>query len=164
MRLPLLSAPPAATPIDLVLAWGYVALRVVHSFVQATSNVILVRFTVFAVSTVVLLALTIRMALVIVEALTHPPPTHALPDVSAERFGSGTHPLFAYPRSVRSRDSVGCLVRNRGSDFTMLWSSGSRLRSVRVVAACPRWRDQKATLWTCNLKRFPMFPNLRTPY
>ena len=45
------------------LAWGYVALRVVHSLWQATTNVIMVRFGLFAVSSLVLFALAIRAAL-----------------------------------------------------------------------------------------------------
>lgn len=44
------------------LAWAYVAVRVVHSLVQASSNVIMVRFGVFATSSVVLLALTVKAA------------------------------------------------------------------------------------------------------
>ena len=47
------------------LAWAYVALRVVHSLVQALANVILLRFAVFNVSSVVLLTLAIRAALVV---------------------------------------------------------------------------------------------------
>jgi hypothetical protein len=43
--------------IDLWLAWIYVALRVVHSLVQALGNVILRRFAVFFVSSLVLLVL-----------------------------------------------------------------------------------------------------------
>jgi hypothetical protein len=45
------------------LAWAYVAARIVHSLVQATANVIPVRFTVFAVGSLVLLALLVRTAL-----------------------------------------------------------------------------------------------------
>ena len=45
------------------LAWAYVALRVVHSFVQATRNVIPVRFAVFSLGSLVLLALLVRTAL-----------------------------------------------------------------------------------------------------
>ena len=45
------------------LAWGYVALRVVHSLVQATFNKIEVRFSIFALGSLVLFALTIRAAL-----------------------------------------------------------------------------------------------------
>ena len=51
--------------LNVSLAWLYVGLRVVHSLVQATVNVILLRFGVFAISTLVLLALTISAALVV---------------------------------------------------------------------------------------------------
>lgn len=46
------------------LAWGYVALRVVHSLVQATANVIPLRFAVFSLSSLVLLALLVRTILI----------------------------------------------------------------------------------------------------
>jgi hypothetical protein len=46
--------------INIALAWAYVALRVAHSLVQATANVVLVRFTIFAVSTLALAALAGR--------------------------------------------------------------------------------------------------------
>jgi len=48
--------------LNLGLAWGYVGLRVVHSLVQATSNVIMVRFMVFMLGSLVLVALAIRAA------------------------------------------------------------------------------------------------------
>jgi len=48
--------------VNLGLAWAYVGLRVVHSLWQALVNVILVRFTLFVASSLVLLALTIRVA------------------------------------------------------------------------------------------------------
>ena len=44
------------------LAWGYVGLRVVHSLVQSISNPIMVRFQIFALSSVALLGLTARAA------------------------------------------------------------------------------------------------------
>ena len=50
---------------NMALAWGYVALRVVHSWVQATVNVILVRFAIFIAATVVLLVLSLRAAWVV---------------------------------------------------------------------------------------------------
>jgi hypothetical protein len=50
----------AVDGISVVLAWGYVALRVVHSLVQATRNVIMVRFYVFATASLVLLLLLLR--------------------------------------------------------------------------------------------------------
>lgn len=48
---------------NIMIAWGYVGARVVHSLVQATANIVLVRFTVFAVSSLCLIALTVRMGL-----------------------------------------------------------------------------------------------------
>ena len=47
------------------LAWAYVAVRVVHSLVQALTNVILVRFAVFMAGSLVLLALAIRAAIAV---------------------------------------------------------------------------------------------------
>ncbi|MGH6967436.1 MAG: MAPEG family protein [Phenylobacterium sp.] len=49
--------------MNLWLAWAYVLLRVIHSLVQATANVILLRFAIFMVSSVVLLILAIRAAM-----------------------------------------------------------------------------------------------------
>ena len=46
--------------INYWLAWGYVGLRIVHSLVQATVNVVLYRFTVFALATFCLLGLTVH--------------------------------------------------------------------------------------------------------
>jgi hypothetical protein len=51
--------------VNLALAWLYVGLRVVHSLIQATTNVITVRFSVFMIASVVLLTLTVRAALVV---------------------------------------------------------------------------------------------------
>jgi hypothetical protein len=52
----------AADSVNVGLAWGYVGLRVVHSLVQATRNVIPLRFAVFAIGSAVLLALLARVA------------------------------------------------------------------------------------------------------
>jgi len=49
-------------PINLGLAWTYVALRVVHSLVQALVNVIVLRFAVFMAASVVLVVLALRAA------------------------------------------------------------------------------------------------------
>jgi hypothetical protein len=49
--------------IDVVLAWCYVALRVVHSLWQALVNRIPVRFALFALQTACLLALAVRAAI-----------------------------------------------------------------------------------------------------
>lgn len=45
------------------LAWAYVALRVVHSLVQATWNRVVVRFALFALSSLILIALIVLAAL-----------------------------------------------------------------------------------------------------
>jgi hypothetical protein len=55
----------AADGVNMGLAWTYVGLRVAHSFVQATKNVIMVRFTVFALGSFVLMALFTRTALLL---------------------------------------------------------------------------------------------------
>ena len=55
----------AGDGLNAALAWGYVALRVVHSLVQALSNVILARFGIFRTASVVLLALAVRAALAV---------------------------------------------------------------------------------------------------
>ena len=47
---------------SLALAWAYVASRVVHSLWQAMRNVIVVRFALFSVSSLLLFGLTIRAA------------------------------------------------------------------------------------------------------
>lgn len=51
--------------VNVILAWTYVGLRIVHSIVQATVNIIMLRFAIFMISTIVLLILAIRAALVI---------------------------------------------------------------------------------------------------
>lgn len=52
----------AGDGLNATLAWAYVALRVVHSLVQGTSNIIRYRFMLFALSTLALIALTARAA------------------------------------------------------------------------------------------------------
>ncbi|MFN9848435.1 MAG: MAPEG family protein [Alphaproteobacteria bacterium] len=49
--------------LNAQLAWGYVGLRVVHSLVQATTNIIMVRFALFMIASLVLATLAIRAAL-----------------------------------------------------------------------------------------------------
>ena len=46
---------------DVMLAWAYVVIRVLHSLWQAIVNTIPVRFALFAVSTLVLLAMAVRL-------------------------------------------------------------------------------------------------------
>jgi hypothetical protein len=48
------------TVLTLSLAWTYVALRVVHSLIQATANVIMPRFAVHVLGTLALMALAAR--------------------------------------------------------------------------------------------------------
>jgi len=50
--------------INAQLGWAYVALRVVHSIVQATINKVQLRFMIFALSSFVLMALVARTAMV----------------------------------------------------------------------------------------------------
>ncbi|HET6534969.1 MAG TPA: MAPEG family protein [Sphingomicrobium sp.] len=50
-------------PINVWLAWGYVGLRIVHSIVQATVNIVRLRFTIFLLSTLCLIGLTTHAAL-----------------------------------------------------------------------------------------------------
>ncbi|HEX4693929.1 MAPEG family protein [Sphingomonas sp.] len=47
------------------LAWGYVALRIVHSIWQATVNQISIRFLLFSLSTLCLIALTLHAAMAV---------------------------------------------------------------------------------------------------
>jgi hypothetical protein len=51
--------------LNLQLAWGYVILRIAHSIVQATWNRVIVRFTLFCLSTVALLALAVHAAIAV---------------------------------------------------------------------------------------------------
>ena len=46
-------------------AWAYVTLRIVHSLIQATVNKIMLRFQVFALSSVALLVLSARAAVLV---------------------------------------------------------------------------------------------------
>ncbi len=48
--------------LNLVLAWVYVALRIVHSLIQATVNRVMFRFAAFAASSLCLISLGIRAA------------------------------------------------------------------------------------------------------
>lgn len=58
-------AAQAAGAVDgwsLHLAWAYVLIRIVHSLIQATANIIQVRFLVFSIGSFVLLALLAKTA------------------------------------------------------------------------------------------------------
>jgi hypothetical protein len=53
-------------PINAYLAWAYVALRVVHSLIQATVNIVTIRFAIFTLSSLCLIALTIHAAIYLI--------------------------------------------------------------------------------------------------
>lgn len=61
--LALVSASPGT---DAMLAWTYVGMRVAHSLLQALVNKIELRFALFFLSSLVLLAMTVRAVLVLV--------------------------------------------------------------------------------------------------
>ena len=50
---------------NTTLAWAYVALRVLHSIVQATVNRVVLRFTLFALSSLALMALILHAAIAV---------------------------------------------------------------------------------------------------
>ena len=47
-------------PLAIGLAWAYVALRVLHSLIQATLNFVPLRFLVFVAATIILMVMTAR--------------------------------------------------------------------------------------------------------
>jgi hypothetical protein len=49
--------------INAIIAWIYVALRIIHSIWQATVNRVAVRFLLFALSTLALIALIVHAAI-----------------------------------------------------------------------------------------------------
>ena len=54
----------AGTGLNLWLAWGYVALRIMHSIWQVTVNIVSVRFILFFASTVCLIVMAIKALLI----------------------------------------------------------------------------------------------------
>jgi hypothetical protein len=50
----------AATPLLVSVAWGYTILRIVHSLYQALVNQVMVRFSIFVLSTLCLLFLAVH--------------------------------------------------------------------------------------------------------
>jgi hypothetical protein len=55
----------AADRVNIALSWTYVGLRVLHSLIQALINIIMLRWLIFMISSLVLFALTIRAALLV---------------------------------------------------------------------------------------------------
>lgn len=58
----------AGTGLNLALAWAYVGIRIIHSIVHGTSNVVKLRFPLFSLGTLCLLALAIHL---VVAAFAH---------------------------------------------------------------------------------------------
>ena len=56
---------------NVILAWAYVVLRVVHSLIQATVNVVRWRFLVFSLASLVLLALTFHAGMILLHVHFH---------------------------------------------------------------------------------------------
>lgn len=51
--------------LNAQIAWAYVGLRVVHSLVQAISNRVMIRFLIFALSSIALIALVVHALLAV---------------------------------------------------------------------------------------------------
>ena len=60
----LILATTGANATDVRLAWAYVGLRVMHSLWQALRNTLPVRFSLFVVSSLILLVLGVRAAMI----------------------------------------------------------------------------------------------------
>jgi hypothetical protein len=52
--------------LNVDLAWAYVGLRVLHSLIQGTVNIVNLRFIVFALSTLALMAIAARQVLALI--------------------------------------------------------------------------------------------------
>ena len=59
----LLLATQRSDAVYVNLAWGYVALRVAHSLIQCTLNIVTLRFAAFALSSIVLWIMLARLVL-----------------------------------------------------------------------------------------------------
>ena len=64
----LLALVGAGNGLNAMIAWAYVGLRILHSLIQVTSNIIRYRFLVFALSTLCMIALSLH-ALIAVFAM-----------------------------------------------------------------------------------------------
>ena len=58
----------AGLPITVYLAWGYTILRICHSLIQATTNIVRYRFTLFLLSSLCLLGLTVQALYFVIHA------------------------------------------------------------------------------------------------
>lgn len=64
----MLFAGQLADPVQIGLAWAYVGGRIVHSLIQGTSNIVMLRFQVFLFTTLVLTAMAGKAAFDLVTA------------------------------------------------------------------------------------------------
>ena len=55
-------------PMSIYLAWGYTVLRIGHSLIQATTNVVRYRFSLFLLSSLCLLGLTVQALYFVIHA------------------------------------------------------------------------------------------------
>lgn len=55
----------AGDGLNTVIAWAYVALRVLHSLVQATINRVAIRFALYSLSSLALIALILHAAIAV---------------------------------------------------------------------------------------------------
>jgi hypothetical protein len=55
----------AGAGLNTGLAWLYVGLRIAHSVVQATINLIMLRFAIFMAASLVLLVMSVRTAIIV---------------------------------------------------------------------------------------------------
>lgn len=54
--------------LNATIAWAYVGLRIAHSLVQAISNRVLIRFLLFALSSLCLMALSLHLLIAVFHA------------------------------------------------------------------------------------------------
>lgn len=59
-------------PINIGLAWGYVAARILHTGVQGTANNVSLRFALFLISSVFLIALAVHAVMAMVHGSPNP--------------------------------------------------------------------------------------------
>ena len=57
--------------INLYLAWAYVGLRIAHSIVQATVNIVMYRFLLWILSALCLIGLTVHAAAWLIHHMNH---------------------------------------------------------------------------------------------
>jgi hypothetical protein len=57
--------------INAMIAWAYVALRIAHSLVQATSNKVALRFALYALSSIALMVLVFHAAIPVFDLHLH---------------------------------------------------------------------------------------------